>query len=156
MINLYDELALVCNSLEKAGIRYALVGGLAYSFWVESRATEDIDFLIAEEDWEKVKKVLDPLNYKARALPMDFATIRIRRLTKLAENDAMVLDFLLADGEFAKGLETRVGIPFRDSVVQVALPETIIALKRPRMSDKDKSDIANLERFMRENRPDKS
>ena len=152
MIDLFAELAAVSGVLASAGIPHALVGGLAYSIYVEVRATEDIDLLVLPEDWPRIPPLLLPLGYEMLAGPMDFPAIRIRRLTKIAENDVLVLDFLLADGAFADGITRRIMMPLRETEIAVAPPDVIIALKTPRMSDKDRSDIAGLKRMIEETR----
>lgn len=153
MLDLYDELRSVVTALNAAGIPHALVGGLAYSFLVESRATEDIDLLIPPGDWPRVKETLAPLGYTLIAGGMDFANIRIRRLTKIEGGDSLVLDFLLADGEHRNAFTKAIRL--RDGGVDFAVApvETIIALKRGRMSAKDQSDIEGLERLLRGKQP---
>ena len=145
MLDLYEELRAVTETLAAAGIPHALVGGLAYSFYVEARATEDIDFLIAEADWPAVCRTLQTLGFDQLAGPMDFETIRIRRLTKIAQADVLVLDFLLADELTSKGLEQPVMYPFGDTRIPLAPVEVIVNLKRRRMSRKDIADLEGLE-----------
>jgi hypothetical protein len=145
MIDLYAELIPITQALEKADIGYALVGGLAYSAWVEVRATEDIDLLIEASDWEKVIKILEPLGYLDMAQPMDFPAIKIRRLTKIEKDDLLILDFLLAESpELILGIRNAVGTKLFGSSIRVAKPEVIIQLKQSRMSAQDKTDIEGL------------
>lgn len=152
MVELFDELKAVVGALDDAAIPCALVGGMAYSIWVETRATEDIDLLVMPEDWPRIGEVLAPLGYRELAAPMDFKTVRIRRLTKLKDSDAIVLDFLLADGALARGVTDRVILKRGAQTYALAPPEVIIALKRGRMSAKDQSDIEGLENLIREAR----
>lgn len=152
MIDLFRELTEVVSALDQAGISYALVGGLAYSIWVESRNTEDIDLLVLPEDWPRIPSLLAPLGYHDLSGPLDLKDIRIRRLTKLPEDDVLVLDFLLADGDLADGLARRVIVEYRGHCYAVAPPDIIIRLKRGRMSAKDRSDIEGLERILDQER----
>lgn len=144
MIDLFAELAAIEEVLQSHGIPYAIVGGLAYSIWVEVRATEDIDLLIRPEDWERMPALLEPLGFLWLAGSMDFPSIRIRRLTKLIEREALVLDFLLADGAFEEGLRRRAKLIYKGRPVYVARPDVIIDLKKLRMSRKDIVDIEGL------------
>lgn len=149
MIDLFEELRAVTGVLEDAGIPYALVGGLAYSAWVEVRATEDIDLLIGPQDWERVQNALAPSGYLALSNPMDFPDIRIRRLTRIENEDVAILDLLLADTpELEEGINAAVEVNFADRKVRVARPRVIVHLKRGRMSAKDRDDIEGLERIM--------
>lgn len=137
-----DELQRVAVTLEEAAIQYALIGGLAFSLYVEPRATEDIDFLIHEDDWDKVVSALAWNAYKEIAGPMRFAKAHIRRLTKFADGDAVVLDFVLQADR--TDLESSIRLRVGDAFIQVARPTVIIRLKEARMSDKDIADIAAL------------
>jgi hypothetical protein len=149
-LDLLDELRDVSSALEAAGIPCAVVGGLAYSIYVEPRATEDLDLLIRPEDWERCIDALRPLGWEALAAPMDFKSIRIRRLTKFLPDSALVCDFLLADGALAEGVTHAHRIVVKGTTLSIAPPRVIIALKQARMSEKDRGDIEGLEKFIRD------
>lgn len=149
MIDLFQELRDVTAALQKKGIRYAIVGGLAYSALVRSRSTEDIDLLILPDDWERIKELLRGLGYEDLAGPMDFKNIRIRRLVKLEEGDSLVLDFLFAESDrLIEGIDRGIRIGRGDYKYFVAPPDVIILLKQQRMSDIDKSDIEGLRKLI--------
>lgn len=148
MLNLFDELTTVTQVLDEAGISYALVGGLAYCIWVEARNTEDIDLLIRPEAWPEVSAILKGKGYDALAAPMNFSTIRIRRLTKICDSETIVLDFLLADGPLAEGIEQSVVLTYQGRNYRVAPPHIIVQLKQARLSSKDKIDIEGLQQLI--------
>lgn len=150
MLSLYEELVAVARALATAQVPYVVVGGIAFSLHVEIRATEDLDLLIAEENWEKVQAVLLPLGYEQLAGAMDFPEIRIRRLTRIKGADVLVIDFLLADDRTRHALQGPVLIPFRGELLPLAPVEVLIDLKRRRMSPKDVSDIRGLEAKLNE------
>jgi hypothetical protein len=148
MINLLDELQSIAGRLDDASIEYALIGGLAFSLYVEPRATEDIDFLVCDnDDWPVLVSALAELGYRELAGQMKFANANIRRLTKIVEKDAVVLDFVLVPEreDIRSGNRLFVG----SRTINVASPEVIIKLKQGRMSDKDVSDIAALKKLQR-------
>lgn len=145
-MNLLQELVAAVRTLNAGRIRYALVGGLACGIYVEPRATEDIDFLLHSEDWGSVISLLAEMGWHDLAGEMDFANIRIRRLTKIEDTDVLVMDFLLADGDYEQELANAYQLEYLGEPMRVAKPETIIRLKRGRMSDKDRIDIAALEK----------
>jgi hypothetical protein len=150
VLDLFSELLRVTARLDAAGIRYALVGGLAYSVWVETRATEDIDLLLDPQGWPEIAGQLEDLGYRNLAKEMNFREIRIRRLTKMEAGDVLILDLLLADPPFSEALDSAVEIQYAGGSLRVARPETIIELKKLRMSPRDQSDIAGLERLIDE------
>jgi hypothetical protein len=45
--HLYEVLDVVCKTLERAGIEYAVAGGLAAGYWGVPRTTSDVDLVIA-------------------------------------------------------------------------------------------------------------
>lgn len=148
MPDLYAELLDVAEGLRAASIEAALVGGLAYSIYVQPRATEDLDFLILPEDWEGCIAALASRGWRNFSGPIDLKKIRIRRLTKIVNEEVIVCDFLLADGELrgelGKGSRFKIG----DGEIFLAQPELIVELKRRRMSEKDRGDIEGLEKFI--------
>lgn len=148
MRDLYAELLEVTEALERAQIPYALVGGLAYSIYVEPRATEDLDLLILPDDWEKCVEALRPHGWLDAADPMNFEKVRIRRLTKLSEEGALVCDFLLADAPYHTGITDRNRIARDGTELYLAPPEVLVKLKRARMSEKDRGDIEGLQRLI--------
>ena len=150
MLDLFSELIAIAERLDDSGVRYALVGGLAYSVWVEARATEDIDLLIDGDAWPSVADHLAGLGYQRIAAEMDFAGMRIRRLTKIEPDDVLTLDLLLADGRFAAALDSAVQVDHGGGTLRVARPEAIIELKKLRLSARDELDIAGLERLIDE------
>lgn len=151
MLDLYEELLGLVKALDSNEIPYALVGGVGFSLLVHPRATEDLDFLIHQKDWENVIEVAKPFGWMNIAGPMDFKTISIRRLTKLADNDVLVADFLLANEQTSLGINQAESLPFKNHPIKVAPPATIIALKQGRNSPKDQEDIRLLQELI-ENR----
>jgi hypothetical protein len=98
VLDLYEELALLIEALDKRRIDYAICG-IAMAVWDVPRATVDIDLLIEETDLEAVKTVAASRGYVHEALPMRFAdgAIDIRRISKTdsASGDILMLDILL-------------------------------------------------------------
>ncbi|MBI4603223.1 MAG: nucleotidyl transferase AbiEii/AbiGii toxin family protein [Planctomycetes bacterium] len=50
-----EKLIEILRRLNEAGIRYAVIGGLAYAEYAPPRATEDMDLLVLTEDAAKVR-----------------------------------------------------------------------------------------------------
>ena len=57
-MNIQHELYLVIDTLQRAGIDYALCGGLAVIVHGYPRLTRDIDLLIREEDLVRARSSL--------------------------------------------------------------------------------------------------
>ncbi|HUT26319.1 MAG TPA: hypothetical protein VM492_18465, partial [Sumerlaeia bacterium] len=148
-----DELTGVVQALDRENIPYALAGGLAYSVLVETRATEDIDLLVHAKDWPRIPNVLAALGFKELSGPMEFRNVRIRRLTKVLGDNVLVLDFVLAGEDFAEGIEKSLRLRHGGREYRIVPPDVLIALKKGRMSAKDRSDIEGLQRLLDESEP---
>jgi len=147
MLDLYDELRAVVGAFEASGLPYAIVGGIAVSIYATPRATEDIDLLVDPARLDVYAEVLDPLGYQKLALPMRFAgdRIEIDRFTKLADNDHMVLDLVLAfDPSLADILARRIASSSGPDRLWLAPIDGLRALKRLRGSPQDLADLAAL------------
>src|SRR5207249_807005 len=73
MLDLEGELDAVIAGLERTGVEYAVCGGLAMAIHGKPRATIDIDLLIQSGDEERVYGAVEPLGFRIKAKPMDFA-----------------------------------------------------------------------------------
>jgi len=104
--------------------------------------------MVRPDDWPRIPPLLSGLGYEELAGPIDLSNIRIRRLTKIADEDVLLLDFLLADGHYSKALDTPVYFTVRGLQVPVVNVPTLIELKRGRMSAKDASDIEGLQKLL--------
>lgn len=82
---------LIAETAEKAGIRLILIGGFAVNAYDFARNTRDIDFLITDEDYQKLSKVLSLSGYEESVRTSVFA----KQLLK--NTDAMPVDFLFVD-----------------------------------------------------------
>lgn len=58
------QLAEIVSALNSAGIRFALIGGLALAAYKIIRATQDVDVLVAIEDAHQVDLTLKHLGYE--------------------------------------------------------------------------------------------
>jgi hypothetical protein len=149
MIDLFDELTAIVRALDGERIPYAIVGGLAYSVWVETRATEDIDLLIMPEDLGRAEEAVRPLGYLRIA---DASDSRFLRLTKLYRDEALVLDLFLADTSvLADGIRDSSVLEFEGQTYSVASPAIIISMKEARMRGQDRNDIERLKELVEVN-----
>ena len=58
------QLAEVVSVLNRMGVPFALIGGLALAVHQVIRATQDVDFLVASENAEEIDKALTELGYR--------------------------------------------------------------------------------------------
>ncbi len=147
MLDLETELDAIIAALTRAGIDYAVCGGLAMAIHGQPRATIDIDLLIRPEDEVRIYAAVEPLGFRIKAKPMHFAggTMEIRRVTKIdPDGETLMLDLLLVTPAFEDTWQSRRTVEWRDHIVFVVSREGLIALKSSRSSAQDLADIERL------------
>lgn len=146
MFDLYEELRAITRALGRARIPYALAGGLAVGVYAAPRATEDIDLLADPDDPPRIFDALRPLGWRAHDEPTTFPRATLRRLVKVARDDALALDLLLAEDRVTRRiLSERV----RRGGLWVVPLEGLRTLKRRRGSAQDRADLDALARRRR-------
>jgi hypothetical protein len=148
MLDLYDEFKAIITTLNQREIDYAVCGGLAMAVYGLTRATVDIDLLIAADDFERVKKAVHPLGYTIEAQPMTFAkgAVEIRRLSKFDTDsgDLLMLDCLLVTPQIEGAWNSRTESAWEDGTLRIVSRDGLIALKSLRANAQDVEDIKRL------------
>jgi aminoglycoside-2''-adenylyltransferase len=147
VLDLIRELRDVAAALNAAGVTYALAGGLAVSLYTAPRATQDIDFLLAAADVDRVVVALQPLGFRTAGRPMRVASGRmdIQRLIKIDGADVLPLDLLLPlDHELTGILGERAKIIWQGTTLSIVTLSGLRTLKRLRGSAQDRADLDAL------------
>lgn len=149
----FERFLELVRALEREGVAYVLVGGLAVNLHGVVRATEDADFFVApdEENIERLKAALrsvwdDPEIGEIRASDFEaYPTLR----------------YGPPDGSFVVDLLTRLGSAFRYEDIEsegvdvegvrirVATPEMLVRMKGNTTRPVDKADAEALRRHHR-------
>src|SRR5438445_7002465 len=118
MGNLIDEFESFTETLDLAGIDYAVCGGWAMAIHGLPRATIDIDLLILADDLPKIWAAAQTQGYDVEGLPLHFVggAIEIRRISKIDAETKRVftLDFLLVTDPLQEVWETRELVSWED------------------------------------------
>jgi hypothetical protein len=146
---LYLEFDLIVRQFEKRQLRYAVAGGLAVGLYGYVRATQDMDFLVHEEDVVKAEAVLSKLGYLANPNVQEFprSGLALKRLFKRVprEDELMLVDLLIPKSVRMKQvLHQAVSIPFGKGSIRVVTAGDLMDMKRLRGSKTDKADIEFL------------
>jgi len=148
-MNVFEEFKRLVLELEKQGVRYALVGGVAMAFYTEPRFTRDIDLLVDADDFGKTKGILENDGYFQSTSPWTFRNVGIelhRFLRVVRPEDEMLIDILVAkDEEVKRIIENAVVAESEEGRVMLANKKDLIWLKRTRDSKQDQADIEKLE-----------
>lgn len=146
VLNLEKPLFHFIAELEKRGISYAMVGGLAVNAWGFRRFTHDVDFTIIlteEQSQEFVSYLKNNPEYKIQSV--SFVSLeKIPDFIRLRMGEIPV-DFLVANTEFMEGVIHRaVRIKFFDKEVPFATPEDLLVFKLLADRPHDHTDVQEL------------
>lgn len=145
-----DQLITIVDALDRAGIDYALVGGLAVAVWGVPRATQDIDLLVRPESVPAILTLVEPLGYRFVALPMQFSDgMQLQRVTKIEGGAALTVDLILVDDNLEPIWASRQPIDFQGHSLRVISRAALIQMKAAAGRPRDALDIASLEEFDR-------
>jgi hypothetical protein len=146
-LDLYVELRRLIEALDRAGVEYALAGGLAVSIYAAPRATEDIDVLVARADLERVIAATAPLGFReaGELIRVAGGRLEIQRLVKIEGRDLLPLDLLVpVDASLVALLAGRARIPWEGRQISLVDIEGLRTLKRLRGSAQDRADLEAL------------
>jgi hypothetical protein len=154
MLDLFEELKDFITELSKSKKEYALCGGLALAVYGVTRATIDIDILIARESLPEVLSITKKLGYRFPAAPMKFkgGTIEIHRVSKIdpETKDLFSLDCLVVTSAIESIWEGRRQVKWEGKNLWVVSRDGLIALKLRRGSGQDLDDIQKLKEIPNE------
>lgn len=149
-MNLVDELHAIAAALDRAGIDYAVCGGVAVTMHGATRSTKDLDLLVRPADLPRIIELVRPLGYAFPALPMTFdpGTPRerhVQRISKLDGTAHLVLDLILAQSAFAGALDDRVVLELPTGRLAVVSRATLVRMKTLAGRPQDLADLEKLE-----------
>ena len=131
----------IAACMEAAGIRYAIVGGMAVNAHHHHRTTKDVDFLLTADGFAAFKSLLDA---------SDFATVQGRSRRFVDRATGVTFDILVAGAFPGSGEPGPIAFPDPASVAQtiddlrvVDLP-TLVQLKLAAGRFQDFADVVSL------------
>ncbi len=142
-------LKMLMEKFHAAGIDFVLSGGLALSSMDVVRFTKDIDFIVHEEEKEKVENIMTESGYEKQKFSTDEIVSYWSPLKVLGQ-----VDFLMARRKYTRAMMRNADLrPVFGGKVQVntVRPEDLIGLKVQAISNDpenryliDKNDIQRL------------
>ena len=150
-MELYREFFSAIQGLNREGLAYSVVGGIALAFHSQPRFTRDIDILAKPTDLKRYRQIFSQLGYVALTAPRDFqkTKITLHRFGKKGmehDEDLIVIDLLLGHEErHAQIIEQSILDESPAGRVRLAAREDLIWMKQIRGSKQDEADIEKLE-----------
>lgn len=148
-MDLYEELNGISRILEKAGLKYAICGGIAVAFHGYARFTKDIDLLVPPDQLEAILREVGKLGYDMIAGPIAFGTgtkseRRIYRATKAEGAEYLTIDLLLVNDMLEAAWEGREIFEWQGGEIRVVSAAGLAQMKRLAGRDQDLLDIKML------------
>ena len=144
-----EDLVKLCRSLNSAGAKYIVIGGMAVIQAGFVRATAGIDLLVdaAPENQEKIRAALMELPDQA-VRDMHPDDLDNYMVVKVA--DEIVVDLMkLACGiNYEEASKSILSVKIEDTIIPFASPECLLRLKNT-AREKDKMDRIFLEQLLR-------
>ncbi len=137
----YKTMRRLAKALDKAGIVYAIMGGMAVNAHHHRRTTKDVDILLTPEGLESFRK---------RFLPKTYSQVRDRPRRFLDRVNRITLDVLVAGDYPGSGDPGPIVFPLPADVreeierIQVINLATLIELKLAARRHQDFADVVNL------------
>lgn len=146
-VTIYDELRAVLGAMDRDGVDYALVGGLAVAVWGAPRATKDIDLLIQPGDLARAMQTLRTCGFTLSALPFEFKDgTTMQRVSKVdANGELMTVDLMMVDRNLEAAWSSRQRLPLGQEQVVVISRDALIAMKALAARPQDLADIQNMQ-----------
>jgi hypothetical protein len=142
----FDELTALVEALDRAGIEYALVGGLAVAVWGAPRATGDIDLLARGDALPAALDVARRLGFTTRALPKRFADgMELQRVSKADAGRQLVLDLILVNASLEPVWRTRRHVAIEGGARWVVSRSGLIQLTVAAGRTQDLADVERLQ-----------
>lgn len=146
-MELFDEFFRIIKAFNSRRIKYAIVGGIAMSFYDYPRFTKDIDILTVTSEVPKIIPVLSKLGYEKSAQPWKFTKTKItlHRFAKIEKDHVLPLDMLVGEENIHRNIvQHAVRLKSKHGIIKMASKEDLIKLKSIRNSAQDKIDIKKL------------
>ena len=133
------------DELDKAGVEYALVGGLAVAVWGAPRATKDIDLLLRSDALERAMGAAARRGADVRAIPITFRDgMQLQRVTRADGTALLTIDFILVNDNLETTWSSRQQLETSGRRLWVISRDALIAMKALAARPQDIGDIERL------------
>jgi len=147
-MDLKKELLALVNAFGRAGVPYALCGGMAVVLHGCPRLTRDVDLLIRSRDLDAARAALASAGFTGGLIPFDAGLSHERnvfRVSKATADDLLTVDLLLLPDFLAEVWKSRETHELEGVLVTVVSVDGLIAMKKIAGRHQDLSDVEQLE-----------
>ena len=137
---------LISHVSNKSGVSCVLIGGFAVNYYKVSRQTADVDFLISDEDFDKISGELEKAGFELTCIEKVFARFKGNKHYLMDVDfmfiDKATLDKIIKDGREISIAKQKFIVPSLN--VLIALKLHAIKYNQKVREYKDLPDIINL------------
>jgi hypothetical protein len=140
-----EDLLLLCKSLNQAGAKYIVIGGMAVIQHGFTRATGDIDLLV-EDSKENIQKVKIAMSALPDQAVLDLEETDLKEYIVVRVVDEFVVDLLAKAGglNYESAYQNITEIDIQGIRIPFASPGLLIQMKQT-YREKDKLDLTFLQ-----------
>jgi predicted nucleotidyltransferase len=143
----FKKFLSVLETLDKEGVEYILIGGVAVILHGIERLTGDIDIFVKMED-ENIARLRNALHSISEDQSIDEITLEALQeyaVIRFGAADEFYIDIMARLGEVAVYEDLEFEILLHQGIkIRIATPETLYKLKKDTLRQKDKFDAAYL------------
>lgn len=147
MIDQFDNFLSVLKALDKEGVEYILVGGVAVIFHGIERLTSDIDIFVKMEvaNIARLRNAFHSIFDDPSIDEITLEALQEYEVIRFGASDDFYIDIMARLGEVAvyENLESEI-LLHQDIKIRIATPETLYNLKKDTLRQKDRFDAAYL------------
>jgi len=150
-VDLYDEFINVTEALGRAGVDFAVCGGIAVGIHGFVRFTEDIDLMVLEDDLEPALEAVRAAGYTIDSgrIPLEADTPEeheVHRVLKTEGEEFLQLDLVLVNEALQGIWDDRGTFEWQGRTVPCVSREGLMEMKRRAGRSKDRIDLEELGR----------
>lgn len=150
-MDLYDEFINVTEALGRAGVDFAVCGGIAVGIHGFVRFTEDIDLMVPVDDLEPALEAVRAAGYTIDSgrIPFEAGTPEeheIHRVVKIEGEEFLQLDLVLVNQALRSVWDDRGAFEWQGRSVPCVSRRGLIEMKRRAGRSKDQIDLEELEK----------
>jgi hypothetical protein len=148
-MDLVAELFGLIESLNAAGVEYAVCGGIALAIHGHPRFTQDIDLLVQDTDLARVQSIAAARGFSIAGGRISFGvgTPNVRELVRVSKSlgrDVLTLDLLIVGSALKGAWNSRTRAEWRGQRMWVVSQVGLLTMKRLAGRPQDLADIARL------------
>ncbi len=158
MPNRFRRFLQILEALNREGVEYVVIGGVAVNLQGIARSTEDIDLFVqlSALNLERLRRALKAIYEDSAIDEITLEELQECSVLRYGTPDDFYIDILVKLGDFAAYEDIEVEVVEVENVsVRVATVQSLYGMKAGTLRPKDRQDAILLEQIIREETKDR-